>query len=61
MHDIHTHIGQFYQTKYDFHNIFMALKNNGITETTFAYLTPLFTDSAPAIEFYNAMTQETKA
>ena len=61
MHDIHTHIGQFYQTKYDFHNIFMALKNNGITETTFAYLTPLFTESNPAIDFYNAMTQETKA
>ena len=61
MHDIHTHIGQFYQTKYDFHNIFMALKNNGITETTFAYLTPLFTESNPVIDFYNAMTQETKA
>ena len=60
MHDIHTHIGQFYQTKYDFHNIFMALKNNGITETTFAYLTPLFTESKPAIEFYKAMTEETK-
>ena len=60
MHDIHTHIGQFYQTKYDFHNIFMALKNNGITETTFAYLTPLFTESNPAIDFYNAMTEETK-
>lgn len=39
----------------------MALKNNGITETTFAYLTPLFTESKPAIDFYNAMTQETKA
>lgn len=61
MHDIHTHIGKFYQTKYDFHNIFMALKNNGITETTFAYLTPLFTESAPAIDFYKAMTEETKA
>ncbi len=60
MHDIHTHIGQFNQTKYDFHNIFKALKNNGVDETTFAYLTPLFTDSAPAIEFYKAMTEETK-
>lgn len=60
MHDIHTHIGQFNQTKYDFHNIFIALKNNGVDETTFAYLTPLFTDSAPAIEFYKAMTEETK-
>ena len=61
MQDIHTHIGQFYDTKYDYHNIFKALKNNGITETTFAYLTPLFTESNPAIDFYNAMTQETKA
>lgn len=60
MHDIHTHIGQFNQTKYDFHNIFKALKNNGVDETTFAYLTPLFTDSASAIEFYKAMTEETK-
>ena len=60
MHDIHTHIGQFNQTKYDFHNIFKALKNNGVDETTFAYLTPLFTDSAPAIAFYKAMTEETK-
>ena len=60
MHDIHTHIGQFYNTYYDFHSVFTALKNNGITETTFAYLTPLFTESNPAIDFYNAMTQETK-
>ena len=58
--DIHTHIGQFYDTKYDYHDIFKALKNNGITETTFAYLTPLFTESKPAIEFYKAMTEETK-
>lgn len=60
MHDIHTHIGQFYQTKYDFHNIFKALKKNGVDETTFAYLTPLFIESAPAIDFYKAMTEETK-
>ncbi len=60
MHDIHTHIGQFNNTYYDFHNVFKALKNNGVTETTFAYLTPLFTDSKPAIDFCNAMTQETK-
>lgn len=60
MHDIHTHIGQFNDTKYDYHDIFKALKNNGITETTFAYLTPLFTESKPAIEFYKAMTEETK-
>ena len=60
MHDIHTHIGQFHDTYYDFHNVFTALKNNGITETTFAYLTPLFTESNPAIDFYKAMTQETK-
>ena len=32
MQDIHTHIGQFYDTKYDYHNIFKALKNNGITD-----------------------------
>lgn len=60
MHDIHTHIGQFNDTKYDYHNIFKALKNNGITETTFAYLTPLFMESKPAIEFYKTMTEETK-
>ena len=60
MHDIHTHIGQFYQTKYDFHNIFKALKNNGVDETTFAYLTPLFIESALAIDFYKTMTEETK-
>ena len=60
MHDIHTHIGQFYQTYYDYHDVFKALKNNGVDETTFAYLTPLFTESEPAIVFYNAMTQETK-
>lgn len=60
MHDIHTHIGQFYDTKYDYHNIFKALKNNGITKTTFAYLTPLFTESKTAIEFYKTMTEETK-
>ena len=60
MHDIHTHIGQFHNTYYDFHDVFKALKNNGVIETTFAYLTPLFTDSAPAIEFYKVMTEETK-
>lgn len=60
MHDIHTHIGKFYNTYYDYHDIFKALKNNGITEATFAYLTPLFTESSPAIEFYRTMTEETK-
>ena len=39
MHDIHTHIGQFNQTYYEFHAVFNALENNGIEETTFAYLT----------------------
>lgn len=58
--DIHTHIGQFYQTYYDFHDVFSALKNNGITETTCAYLIPLFTESEPAIAFCRAMTEETK-
>lgn len=60
MHDIHTHIGQFYNTYYDFHDVFMALKNNGIIETTFSYLTPLFTDYDSAIDFYKAMTEESK-
>lgn len=60
MHDIHTHIGQFNNTYYDFHDVFRALKNNGIQETTFAYLTPLFIESKTAIEFYKAMTEETK-
>ncbi len=58
--DIHTHIGQFNQTYYDFHNVFSALKNNGITETTFAYLTPLFTETETAIEFYSSMSAKTK-
>lgn len=60
MYDIHTHIGQFNQTYYDFHDVFKALKNNGIDETTFAYLTPLFTESSSAIEFYKVMTEEIK-
>ena len=58
--DIHTHIGQFEQTYYDYHDVFSALKNNGIVSTTFAYLTPLFTKSEPAIEFYKAVTEELK-
>ena len=57
--DIHTHIGQFKQTYYDYHNVFSALRNNGICRTTFAYLTPLFTETSAAIEFYKAMTEET--
>ena len=61
MHDIHTHIGQFNQTYYEFHDVFNALKNNGIEETTFAYLTPLFTESASALRFYKIMTENTKS
>lgn len=60
MHDHHTHIGQFYDVYYDFHDVFSALKDNGVTATTFAYLTPLFEKSEPAIEFYRAMTDEVK-
>ncbi len=60
MHDIHTHIGQFRNTYYDYHDVFKALKNNGITETTLAYLTPKIEDEKIALEFYYAVTEELK-
>lgn len=60
MHDIHTHIGQFNQFYYDYHDVFSVLRNNEITETTLAYLTPKFDDSKMALEFYYAVINELK-
>lgn len=60
MHDIHTHIGQFRNTYYDFHDVFNSLKNNGIAETTLAYLTPKIEDKKAAVEFYYAVIEELK-
>ena len=56
--DIHTHIGKFYDCNYQYSLVFNALKKCGIEETSFAYLTPLFTDFDMAFEFYKSMTDE---
>lgn len=58
--DNHTHIGTFYECHYDYRFLFKAMKNNGINGATFAYLTPLFTESEPALNFYKAMTAESQ-
>lgn len=60
MQDIHTHIGQFNDIYYDYHDVFLALRENGISETTLAYLTPKFEDSNIASEFYYAVVEELK-
>lgn len=60
IHDHHTHIGFFNDTYYDFKDVFSVLKNNGVSETTLAYLTPKFDDKKSAVEFYYAVNEELK-
>lgn len=60
MHDYHTHIGQFNEVYYDYHDVLRTLKNNGITEATLAYLTPRFDNENYAKDFYFAVRDELK-
>ena len=57
-HDSHTHIGQYWNVFYDYHDVFHALKANGIESTTCAYLTPKFDDEQIAVEFHHAVVEE---
>ncbi|MBQ9283335.1 MAG: amidohydrolase family protein [Treponema sp.] len=57
-HDFHTHIGQYWNTYYDWHDVFSCLKANGISGTTCAYLTPKFDDMKTAVEFHHAVVEE---
>jgi len=56
--DHHIHIGPYYNCYYDFHDVFSALRQNGVTAADCAYLTPRFDKSAPAKEYYEAVTEE---
>ncbi len=60
MHDYHVHIGQFNEIYYDYHDVFFAVKENGISEITLAYLTPKFNDEKCAVDFYHAVVEELK-
>ena len=60
MYDYHTHIGQFNEVYYDYHEVLRTLKNNGITEATLAYLTPRFDNGNYAKDFYFAVRDELK-
>lgn len=57
-HDFHTHIGQYWNTYYDWHDVFSCLIANGISGTTCAYLTPKFDDMKTAVEFHHAVVEE---
>lgn len=57
-HDFHTHIGQYWNTYYDWHDVFSCLKANGISGTTCAYLTPKFDDMKTSVEFHHAVVEE---
>ena len=57
-HDFHTHIGQYWNTYYDWHDVFSCLKASGISGTTCAYLTPKFDDMKTAVEFHHAVVEE---
>lgn len=57
-HDSHTHIGQYWNVFYDYHDVFHALKANGIESTTCAYLTPKFDDEQMAVDFHHAVVEE---
>ena len=57
-HDFHTHIGQYWNVFYDYHDVFHALKANGIESTTCAYLTPKFDDEQMAVDFHHAVVEE---
>jgi len=56
--DHHIHIGPYYNCYYDFHDVFNALINNGVTAADCAYLTPRFDKFAPARQYYEAVTEE---
>lgn len=56
--DYHTHIGPFYQIYYDYHNVFSALKMNGVEKTVCAYLTPRFSEKRDAVDYYYAVIEE---
>lgn len=58
--DFHTHIGQYFNTYYDYHEVFNALRDNSVTEITCAYFTPRFDNQNNAIEFYFAVVEELK-
>lgn len=57
-HDYHTHIGQYWNAYYDYHDVFRCLKSNGMSGTTCAYLTPKFDDMKTAVEFHHAVVEE---
>lgn len=56
--DFHTHIGQYWNVFYDWHDVFRALKKNGVDGAICAYLTPKFDDERVAVEFFHAVTEE---
>lgn len=60
MTDWHTHIGQYFDSYYDFHDVFDVLKKNGIDETVCAYLTPKFDDAKSSLSFFHAVEDELK-
>ena len=58
MKDWHVHIGQYFEEYYDYHNVFSAVKDNGINEIVLAYLTPRFIDEKNAVDFFLAVEEE---
>ena len=56
--DNHTHIGSFYNDDYDYHNVFQAMKNNGVKGAVVAFLTPLIDNTKLSIDYFNWMNQE---
>lgn len=60
MKDFHTHIGPYYESYYDFKDVFSALKSNRVERIVCAYLTPRFSDEKNAVEYYKAVLEELK-
>ena len=60
MKDFHTHIGPYYDSYYDFKDVFSALKNNGVEKIVCVYLTPKFSLKNDAFEYYKAVLEELK-
>lgn len=60
MTDWHTHSGQYFDSYYDFHDVFDVLKKNGIDETVYAYLTPKFDNKDVAVSFFHSVEEELK-
>ena len=58
MTDYHTHIGQYYDSYYDFRDVFKVLKDNGIDENICAYFTPKFDKKEDSIAFCHAVEEE---